>query len=92
MDTENFLLKRRSLLERMEERRSKDLSSYPFRMGDVLGIKLPVWIRWALSLAPSGGLISKFVQIGLPLAIPFLFKRETPFMSRLLARFFPSKS
>jgi hypothetical protein len=43
-------------------------------------------------LAPSGGLISKFVQIGLPLAIPFLFKRETPFMSRLLARFFPSKS
>ena len=92
MDTENFLLRRRALVERLEERRSKNLSSYPFRIGEAWGIKLPVWIRWALSLVPSGGIINRFIQIGLPLAVPFLFKRQTPLISRLLARFFPSES
>jgi hypothetical protein len=92
MDTENFLLKRRALIERLEERRSKDLSTYPFRMGDAWGVKFPVWMRGALSLLPSGGLISKFIQIGVPLAVPFLFKRQTPFITRLLARLFPSES
>jgi hypothetical protein len=92
MDTENFLLKRRALLERLEERRSKDLASYPFRMGDAWGIKLPGWVRWALTLVPTGGLVSRFIQIGLPLAVPFLFKKQTPLISRLLARLFPSES
>lgn len=92
MDTEDFLLKRRPLLERLDARRSKDLSAYPFRMGGAFGLKLPVWARWALSLAPGGGLVSKLMQIGLPLAIPFFFKREPPLLNRILARFFPSKA
>ena len=92
MDTEDYLLKRRALQERLAERRSKDLSRYPFRMGDALGVKLPTWIRLAFTLVPTSGMISRFIQFGLPLAAPYLFKKQPPLLNRLLARFFPTES
>ena len=92
MDTEDFLLKRRALQERMDERRAKDRSSFPFRIGDAFGFKLPSLIRWTLSFLPLGGFVSNLMSLGLPLAIPFFFKKKPPLVSRLLSRFFPSKS
>jgi hypothetical protein len=80
MDTENFLLKRRALLDRMEAR----------RLANAGGVKLPAWMRWAIRLAPSGGVLGPLIQIGMPLVIPFLFRRQASWFSRLLVRLLPS--
>jgi hypothetical protein len=91
MDTENFILKRREILERLEARRVKDYTSYPFRIAEEYGVHLPSWARLALSFVTSGGLISKFLEVGLPLALPFLVKRQVPSLGRLVQRFFSPK-
>jgi len=92
MDTENFIVERHRLIERLEVRRAKDLSSYPFRMGEDFGIKLPSWARLALSFVSNGGLINRFLEVGVPLALPFLLKRQAPSWSRLVQRFFSPKA
>jgi hypothetical protein len=92
MDTENFLLKRNALLERLGERRTKDLSLYPFQMGTSFGLKFPIWARLALSLVSRGGILSSLMQVALPLAAPFFLKRQPPIFIRLFDRFFPSRS
>ena len=92
MDTEHFILERRELLERMEERRAKDLSSYPFKIGEDFGIKLPSWARLALSFAGRGGLLNRFLEVGIPLALPFLMKRQVPSWGRLVQRLFLPKA
>jgi len=92
MDTESFILNRREIVERLEARRAKDLSAYPFRMAENLGIQFPSWARWALSFASQGGAFSKVLQIGLPLAIPLLFNKKTPMVQNFLSRIFPPKA
>ncbi len=92
MDTKNFILARRELMDRLQARRARELSNYPFRMPDDFGVKLPTLARWALSFASQGGAISKMMEIGIPLAIPFLFRKKTSFMGRLLSRFVPPKA
>ena len=92
MDTENFILRRHVLLERLGERRSRDLSSYPFQIGNIWGVKMPIWLRWGLSLVPNGGLVSRLMQVALPLAVPFIFRKQAPLVTRLFDRIFPSKS
>jgi hypothetical protein len=91
MDSEDFIVDRREIVARMEERRSRDVSSYPFQMGAGFGFQLPGWLRMALSFAPRGGLVSSLMQISLPLVAPFLLKKQIPLLSRLLTRFYPSK-
>ena len=91
MDTEDFLLERRNLLERLSDRRARDLSSSPVRMARALGIEFPAWAKVLLSLAPNAGVLSGLMRIGLPLALPFLFKRKAPFFTRLLAHFYQPK-
>ena len=92
MDTENFILKRHQLLERLEERRAKDLSAYPFRIGEDYGVKLPPWARFALSFMGRGGIINHLLEVGLPLAVPFLLKRQTPSWGRFVSRLFLPKA
>ena len=92
MDTENFLLRRRAILERLDQRRSRDPSGYPFRMGSVFGMKFPFWMKWGLSLATRGGVLSRLLEVGLTLAVPLLLKKQQPFLSRLLARFQSSEA
>jgi hypothetical protein len=91
MDTEDFIVSRREILERLEERRKRDYTSYPFRIAEEYGIRLPSWARLALSFVTSGGLLSKFLEVGLPLALPFLVKRQIPSWGRLVQRFFSPK-
>ena len=92
MDTENFILERQRMIERLEARRAKDLSQYPFRMVEDYGMKLPSWARLALSFVSKGGILNRFIEIGVPLALPFLLKRETPSWGSLARRFFSSKA
>jgi len=87
MDTENFLLKRRAILERLEERRSRHPSGYPFRIGSLFGMKFPFWLKWGLSLASRQGAIVRLLEVGLTLAAPVLFMKKVPFLTRLLTRF-----
>jgi len=90
MDTENFLLKRRSLIERLESRRAQDLSAY--QGGSLFGLKLPMVARLALSMVPRGGIVTSLLQIGLPLAATFFLKKKPSFISGILARFLPSRA
>ena len=92
MDTENFLVRRRDLTERLYERRVRDRSTYPLPLGTHFGLELPLWARCALSLMPRGGLVSSLLQIGLPLAAPFVFRKKVPWINRLLTHFLPSKA
>jgi hypothetical protein len=92
MDTENFILTRSRLVEQLQARRAKELASYPFRMMDDYGIKLPSWARLVLSFVTSGGALSRFLDVSLPLAIPFLFKKQLPLFDRLVQRIFSPKS
>src|SRR5207248_6763563 len=57
MDTENFIVSRASLLERLQARRQKDLTSYPFRMIEDYGVKFPAWTRLVLSFITQGGAV-----------------------------------
>jgi hypothetical protein len=92
MDTENFIVSRHQILERLEERRRKDYTSYPFRIAEEYGVRLPSWARLALSFVTSGGVLSRFLEVGLPLALPFLVKKQMPSFGRLVQRFFSPKS
>jgi len=92
MDTENFNLERSRLVERLQARRAAELTSYPFRMMDDYGVTLPPWARLALSFVTRGGALSRFLEVGLPLAVPFLFRKQMPFVERLVHRIFSPKS
>jgi hypothetical protein len=92
MDTEDFIVSRAGLLERLQTRRDKDLGGYPFRMIEDYGVKLPAWARLALSFVTQGGAFARLMEMGLPLAIPFLFRKKLPFMERLVLRIFSPKS
>jgi hypothetical protein len=87
MDTENFLLTRRAILDRLEDRRSRRPSANLFGMGGLFGLKLPFWLKWGLSLATEQGAIVRLLEVGLTLAAPFLLKKKAPFLNRVLARF-----
>ncbi len=92
MDSENFILSRSALLDRLRGRRATRLSSYPFRMLDEYGMKMPAWARLALSFVTRGGILGRFLEVGIPLAAPFLLRRHMPFAERLLQRIFSTKS
>ncbi len=92
MDTEDFIVSRASLLERLQTRREKDLGSYPFHMADYYGVKLPAWARLVLSFVTQGGAFARLLEMGLPLTIPFLFRKKMPFVERLVLRIFSPKS
>ena len=92
MDTENFIVSRASLLERLQARRQKDLSAYPFRMMEDYGVKFPAWTRLALSFVTRGGALARLMEMGFPLVVPFLFRKKLPFMERLVLRIFSPKS
>jgi hypothetical protein len=92
MDTEDFIVSRASLLERLQTRRAKDLTSYPFRMIEDYGVKFPAWTRLALSFITQGGALARLMEMGLPLVVPFLFRKKLPFMERLVLRIFSPKS
>ena len=92
MDTENFIVKRAELVSELQRRRSMDLDAYPFRMVRDYGIKLPTWARLALSFVTRGGALSRMMELGIPLAFPFLFRKQMPFMERLVYRIFSHKS
>jgi len=61
-------------------------------MGSVFGMKFPFWMKWGLSLATRGGVLSRLLEVGLTLAVPLLLKKQQPFLSRLLARFQSSEA
>jgi hypothetical protein len=92
MDTKDFIVGRAELLERLQARRSRELSGYPFQMMNDYGVKLPAWARLALSFVTRGGALSHLLEVGLPLAVPFLFKKQMPFFERLVHRIFSLKS
>jgi hypothetical protein len=92
MDTENFIVTRAELVERLQSRRQKDLSTYPFRMVEEYGMKMPAWARLVLSFVTQGGALARLMEMGLPLAVPFLFRKKMPFMERLVLRIFSPKS
>ena len=92
MDTENFILNRAQLVEQLQVRRARDLASYPFQMMRDYGINLPAWARLALSFVTQGGALNRLLDVGLPLAIPFLFKKQMPLIDRLVQRLFSPKS
>ena len=92
MDTENFIVTRADLVERLQSRREKDLTTYPFRMIEDYGVKFPAWMRLALSFVTRGGAFARLMEMGLPLAVPFLFRKKLPFMERLVLRIFSPKS
>jgi hypothetical protein len=92
MDTENFIVTRAEFLERLQSRRQKDLGSYPFRMIEDYGVKFPAWARLALSFVTRGGALARLMEMGLPLAVPFLFRKKMPFVERLVLRIFSPKS
>jgi hypothetical protein len=92
MDTKDFLLKRQAILERLDERRSRDPSAYPFQMGSIFGMKFPFWLKWGLSFATRGGVLSRLLQVGLTIAAPLVLKKQLPFLSRLLSRFSSSEA
>jgi len=91
MDSKDFLLKRRELLDRLETRRARDISTYPFRLGGAFGLKFPAWMRWLLTLVPVGGLAGGLMRVALPIALPFIFRKQPPLLDRLFACFLPSK-
>ena len=92
MDSENFVIKRHRIMERLAERRAKELTSYPFRMAEDYGMNLPSWARLALTFASKGGVLSRVLEIGLPLAVPFLMKKKTFSLGRLVQQFFLPRS
>ena len=92
MDTENFIVSRTELVERLQNRREKELQSYPFRMMEDYGVRLPAWARLAMSFMTRGGALSRLLELGLPLVVPFLFRKQMPFVDRLVQRFFSRKS
>jgi hypothetical protein len=92
MDAKNFILNRHQILVRLENRRQIDVTNYPFQMGKEYGIQLPAWARLALSVVTQGSVLSRFLQVGLPLAAPFLLRRQMPSWGRLVQRFFTPKS
>ena len=94
MDTEHFIVRRHELIERLESRRLVNYPN-PFRMGETLGYKLPMLAQWVFSLAGNGGgMLGRFLEIGLPLAIPLLFrkKEQSSFIGRIAQRFFSPKA
>jgi hypothetical protein len=92
MDSENFIVTRSRLVEQLQARRARDLASYPFHMMDDYGIKLPAWARLVLSFVTRGGSLSRFLDVGLPLAVPYLFKKQLPLFDRIIQRIFSPKS
>jgi hypothetical protein len=92
MDTESFLLKRQVVLARLQARRDNDLSDYPFRMVRDIGLPLPLWSRWLLSLIPRRGLVSHSFGLLLPLVAPYLWRRQKSFLRRLFDLLISSQS
>lgn len=92
MDSENFILERNRLTTRMNDRRHERLEAYPFRMFQDMGLKMPVWARLALSFISRGSVMSRFLEVGLPLAAPFIFSRQLPLVDKLVHRIFSRKS
>jgi hypothetical protein len=92
MDTKDFIVGRAEITERLQGRRSRELSSYPLHMLDNYGVKLPAWAKLALSFVTRGGALSHLLEVGLPLAVPFIFKKQMPFFDRLVHRIFSLKS
>ena len=92
MDTENFIVSRAQLVEQLQRRRSSDVDSYPFKLMRDYGIQLPVWARLGLSFMTRGGVVTRLMEIALPLTIPLLFKKQMPFFDRLVHRIFSRKS
>jgi hypothetical protein len=85
MDTESFLLRRRAILEKLDERRARPASS-PYPMGGLFGMKFPFWLKWGLSLTSREGAMVRLLELGMTLAAPLLLKKKVPFLSRLLSR------
>jgi len=79
-------------MERLQARRATQLEFYPFRMMDHYGLRLPTWARVALSFVTRGGLLSHLLEVGLPLAMPFFYKKQAPFFERLIQRIFSPKA
>src|SRR5438132_532889 len=50
MDTEDFIVNRSRIMERLQARRATQLEFYPFRMMDHYGLRLPTWSREAETL------------------------------------------
>ncbi len=92
MDTEYFVVRRSELTELLQQRRALELTTYPFQMMEDYGVKLPAWARLGLSMFARGGLMGKFLELGIPLAAPFLFRKKMPFVSRLIQTIFSAKS
>jgi hypothetical protein len=92
MDTEHFVLDSARISERLAARRSVTLSSYPSHAMERFGVQVPLWAKLALSFATRGGALSRLLEIGIPLAAPFLFRRQMPFLERLVHRIFSAKS
>ncbi len=92
MDTENFIVKRAELVEELQRRRMSDMGSYPFQLMKEYGVRLPTWARFALSFVTRGGVLSRMMEVALPLAVPFLLKKQMPFFDRLVHRIFSPKS
>lgn len=92
MDTESFVVRRAELVAQLQARRERDLGTYPFRMIEEYGVRLPAWARLGLSFISKGGAMSRLLEMGLPLAIPLIFRRKMSFVDRLVQRLFTSKS
>jgi len=92
MDTKDFILERAELMERMQDRRHRDLQEFPFRMIEDYGVKLPPWARLALSFISQGGALNRLMEISMPFVVPYFFRRQMPFMDRLVHRIFSRKS
>ncbi len=87
MDTENFILRRRQVTDRLGTRRARELTAYPFILGGNSGFHLPGWARVALSFVPRGGLVTALMGSVLPLVAPFLMEKKSSILSRFLAHF-----
>jgi hypothetical protein len=92
MDTENFILARAGLVAELQKRRSRDPETYSFRMFQGYGINLPSWAKLGLSFMTREGAIMRLMELGLPLALPFLYRRKMPFVERLFHRIFSPKA
>ncbi len=92
MDTENFVLERSRIVERLDRRRSQDLTSFPFQFLGRAGIRFPAWARLAMSFISKESVISRFLEVGIPLAAPLLFRHKMPFVNKLVQSLFSRKS